>query len=96
MGRKLPNLTIPNPIRPTGTRKLAEFDLMSRNGHDYRFYRSERVRLNGNTGTLFFGDNPPAENLPAMYSNVVILSSRSEYAPEQTSSVVFVADRGMN
>lgn len=96
MSRKLPNLTLPNLTPPTGTRKLAEWDLYSR--PDFRWSRYQRARVNGVKGTFYFSTSALSDSvreLPASHSNVVILASRSEYAPEQVRSVVFVADKGM-
>jgi len=94
MGIKLDSLNIPNVRTPRGSRKLTE-----RPGSELwnvvSFHAYQRVRLNGHVGTLFTTDRitDDVRALTERYSNVIILSGRSEYAPEITCGYVFVSDR---
>lgn len=92
MARKLAALNFDVTL-PTGKRKLSEWDFYS--DRNVRWHRHERIRLNGMAGSLYFCDSVPDYVSGDNYSNVVILKSRSQYAPEQVSSVVFVADKAM-
>lgn len=84
------NITLERVPSPGGRKVLANFHLMS----VLRFHRYERVRLNGNRGTMFWCDSVPSELAERIErsSNAVILASRSQYAPEQVGKVVFVGD----
>jgi len=94
MSSRLESLNVPNVRTPRGTRKLTErpgselWDVVS-------FHAYQRVRLNGHVGTLFTTDRitDAVRALTERYSNVIILSGRSEYAPEITRGYVFVSDR---
>lgn len=94
MGKRLPDITIPNLSLPNGRTKISEDFAFMR---AMRFHKYMRVRLNGMVGTMFWCDtiSSAMESIARNSANVVLLSSRAEYAPEQISRVVFIADKRM-
>lgn len=92
MARKLPDLTIPDVTIPSGSKRLTEWDAYTT--HGLRFWVSQRVRINGQSGTLFACDvTPTVRKWREDFNNVLILSSRSQYAPEQVTERIFIADK---
>lgn len=92
MARRLPDLTIPNATIPTGTKRLDVWDAYTT--HGLTFWESRRIRVNGQSGTLFSCViTPTMRKWREDFNNVLILASRSEYAPEQVTGRIFIADK---
>lgn len=94
MGKRLDTLNIPNLTAPTGKRRVGEVQVASTVG----FYDHKRIRLNGNVGTLFWCHDVPdaVRETIRESSNVVVVGARSQYAPEQRKTLIFVSDRRMH
>jgi len=92
MARKLTELDF-DVTPPTGKRKLLEWEFYT--DRNVKYYSHQRARLNGVSGSLYFCDVVPEYVNGDNYSNVVLLKSRPQYAPEQVRPAVFIGDKAI-